>query len=64
MNLLDKITVAIDKNEFSSGIFIYLAKAFDTVDHRILLEKLKTYEIRGLQLEWLKSFKRPKIAMC
>src|SRR6218665_1678637 len=56
MNLQDKITEAIDKNEFSLGIFIDLAKAFDTVDHIILIGKLQKYGIRELQLEWYKSY--------
>ena len=56
MHLQDKITEAIDKNEFSLGIFIDLAKAFDTVDHTILIGKLQKYGIRGLQLEWFKSY--------
>ena len=37
MTLQDKITEVIDKNEFSLGIFIDLAKVFDTVDHKISL---------------------------
>ena len=47
MNLQDKITEAkFDKNKFSLGIFIDLAKAFDTVDHTILIEMLQKYGIR------------------
>src|SRR6218665_64213 len=52
----DKIIEAIDKNEFSLGIFIDLANAFDTVDHTILIGTLQKYGIRGLQLEWFKSY--------
>jgi len=59
MTLLDmeeKITKAIDNNESSVGIFIDLAKAFDTVDHSILLKKMSNYGIRGLQLKWFHSY--------
>ena len=59
MNLLsmqDKISSAIENNEYAIGIFFDLAKAFDTVDHEILLYKLESYGIRGMQLDWFASY--------
>ena len=38
------------------GVFIDLKIAFDTVNHEILLWKLKLYEINGTCLEWFKSY--------
>ncbi len=38
------------------GVFIDLKKAFNTIDHNILLEKMERYGIRGLGLKWLKSY--------
>ena len=38
------------------GVFIDLRKAFDTVNHDMLLEKLEYYVIRGLVNNWLRSF--------
>jgi len=51
-----KIISAMDKNEYSYGIFIDLFKAFDTLDHMSLLQKLEHYGICGIALEWFKSY--------
>ena len=52
---VEKVTSAMDKSQSTIGVFIDLKKAFDTVDHNILLSKLQCYGIRGLALEWIKS---------
>ena len=54
--LVDKITAALDKKEYFMGIFIDLSKAFDTVNHSILLSKLKHYGIRGVALKWFGDY--------
>ena len=56
LELVDHIHQRFENNEFTIGIFIDLNKAFDTVDHKILLEKLKFYGIRGLPLDWITSY--------
>ena len=55
-HLFDNITKAIDQKEYTIGVFIDLSKAFDTVNHEILINKLKHYGIRGLALDWIKSY--------
>ena len=56
LELFDKITCATDRNEFAIGIFLDLSKAFDTVNHSILIHKLTHYGIRGPAREWLISY--------
>ena len=50
MLLLDKIVKALENGEYVIGIFLEFSKAFDTVDHNILLKKLEYYGIRGVCL--------------
>lgn len=54
--LINKISEAIDKKDFTLGIFIDLSKAFDTVNHNILLDKLMHYGINGVILSWFTSY--------
>ena len=54
--LIDKITSAMDKGEHIIGLFLDFAKAFDTVNHDILLCKLNHYGIRGTVLQWFQSY--------
>ena len=56
LSLTESIRDALDNGKFACGIFIDLQKAFDTVDHRILLRKLEYYGIRGLSNNWFKSY--------
>ena len=56
LELVTKISKAIDDNEFTMGVFLDVSKAFDTVDHVILLQKLEHYGIRGVALDWFKNY--------
>lgn len=56
IKLIDQITEELNNKQFSIGIFIDLSKAFDTIDHSILIQKLQRYGIRGIALDWFKSY--------
>ena len=56
IEMVDKISAAIDVNDYSVGLFIDLSKAFDTLDHKILFNKLYHYGIRRVALDWFKSY--------
>ena len=45
IEMVDKISTAIDNSEYSAGVFIDLSKAFDTLAHHILYDKLEHYGI-------------------
>ena len=46
----------LDNNEYSCGVFLDFQKAFETVNHEILLRKLHHCRIRGVTNEWFKSY--------
>ena len=54
--LTSKISEALDNREHALGVFLDLSKAFDTVNHHILLNKLSHYGIRGITLKWFSSY--------
>ena len=56
LHLIDNITSSLDRKELVMRIFLDLSKAFDTVDHEILFDKLYFYCIRGIALDWVKSY--------
>ena len=56
ITLVDKINSAIDNGDHVIGIFLDLRKAFDTVNHQILLKKLYKYGIRGIALNWFTDY--------
>ena len=51
IEMVDKISAAIDGNDYSVGLFIDLSKAVDTLDHKILFNTLYHYGIRGVALD-------------
>jgi hypothetical protein len=58
VEIVDNIRNDLDKSNHVLGLYLDLSKAFDCVDHAILIDKLSHYGIRGLALEWFKSYLR------
>ena len=56
MQLVHKINNAVEKNETTIGVYLDLSKAFDTIDHDILLHKLDCYGFRGIVLDWFRDY--------
>ena len=54
--LVDSVCDAFNQKENCLGLFIDLSKAFDSLDHVILLNKLYNYGVRGIALQWFKDY--------
>ena len=56
LELIDRVITEIDKGEIPFNIYIDLSKAFDTLDHAILMDKLYYYGVQGTSLDLLRSY--------
>ena len=56
INIVENVRNKMRNRIFTCGTFIDLEKAFDTVNHKILLEKLSYYGVKGNALYWLRDY--------
>jgi hypothetical protein len=64
VHLMNFVSEALNKKESAFEIFFDLRKAFDTVNHSILLRKLHKIGIRGVALEWFKNYLSGRKQFC
>ncbi len=57
LELVDRVIIEMDKKNTPINVFLDLSKAFDTLNHAILLEQLKYYGIYGIALKLIESYK-------
>ena len=58
LDVSENILEQLDKNNFVGAVLIDLKKAFDTVDHKILLKKLWCYGFQNQSFDWFESYLR------
>ena len=56
IDLVDKISSNFDEKKNAVGVFLDLSKAFDTIDHTILINKRQCYGVRGSACNWFVSY--------
>ena len=56
VDLIEEICTCLDQGDYAVSIFLYLSKAFNTVNHSILLSKLLSYGIQKPHIDWFKSY--------
>ena len=56
ISITEEIKKALENREFSCGVFLGFQKAFDTVSHKILIDKLPHNGERGVKLSWFESY--------
>ena len=56
VHLVDQIYESFENDSYILGVFIYLFKAFDTIDHSILLKKLEMYGVSTTNIAWFASY--------
>ena len=55
LDIIDEISESVDNKHFSIGLFLDLSNAFDTINHRIRLNKFNIYGVWSVALEWFLS---------
>ena len=60
MSISENVQAWLDDTEVAAGIFLDLKKAFDKVDHKILIGKLEHCGVRGIAEDWLFWFGKQK----
>ena len=61
INFVNKVANAVDRQKYLAGIFIDLSKAFDTLNHEILLSKLEACGITGTAHQWITNYFRNRM---
>ena len=56
IDTIDDIKFHLDKGEYVLGVFLDIRKAFDSINHAVMLEKLEHYGFRGHSLKFLQSY--------
>ena len=64
IKLLESIINSLETGDFSAVMFLDFSKAFDTVNHQILLQKLNHYGVRGTANSWVQSYLSGRSQYC
>ena len=56
LGMVKNISEGLDDKNYLLGLFIDLSKAFDTVNHKLLITKLNHYGVRGIALQWFADY--------
>ena len=56
LDINTRIIKALDDGNYAASVFLDFAKAFDTVNHEILIDELENYGVRGIVKNWFESY--------
>lgn len=56
IQVIDSLKLAVDQKQYSVATFIDLRKAFDVIDHGVLLDRLETYGFGEQEVNWFRSY--------